>query len=121
MNLWDAWARHHRNARGMGAAVVLLLATLSLLSLRCNPLVGREDVLGLVLEVEETGLRAADTGEPQSRVLVATPDTVEVRLLLPPPVPRPGDFIPLKAEYYKKGNAEYFLDLEKWRTEGPTL
>jgi hypothetical protein len=40
-------------------------------------------------------------------------------MFLPPPVPRPGDFIRLNAEHYQKGNTEYFLDEEKWRIEGP--
>ncbi|MBU8871452.1 MAG: hypothetical protein KOO60_11360 [Gemmatimonadales bacterium] len=101
-------------------AVVLILAILSMLSLRCNPMVQRKNVLGLVLEVEEEGLHPLGTTEPNSRILAATPDEIEIRLLLPPPVPRPGDFIPLTVEYYKKGNFEYFLNLEKWRIDGPS-
>ena len=119
MGIWNSWARNHRNARGMAVGGALLLAFLAMLSLRCNPMVGREDVLGLVLEVEAEGLRIPGSGEPSSRVLMAVIDSTEIRLLLPPPVPRPGDFIPLKAEYYRKGNIEYFLDLERWRVEGP--
>ena len=106
MNIWDLWAKSYRNVRAMGAAAALLIAILSMLSLRCNPMVGRDDVLGLVLEVEAKGLRPFGEGEPKSRVLVATPDSAEVRIFLPPPVPRPGDFIPLVVERYKKGNVE---------------
>jgi hypothetical protein len=58
-------------------------------------------------------------GAPLARVLVATPDSLDVRLLLPPPVPRVGDFIPLTVERYKKGNVDYMLDLARWREEGP--
>lgn len=119
MNIWDSWARNHRNARSLAAAVVFLLAILSMLSLRCNPMVKREDVLGLVLAVEAEGLRFSETGEPRSRVLVATIDSTEIRLLLPPPIPRPGDFIPLTAEHYKKGDIRFFLNLEEWRAGGP--
>ena len=103
----------------MGAAGVLLLAILSMLSLRCNPMIEREAVLGLVLVVEAEGLQPLGEGEPKSRVVVATPDSVEIRIFMPPPVPRPGDFIPLAAEHYRKGNTEYILDEEKWRVEGP--
>lgn len=103
----------------MGAAGILLLAILSMLSLRCNPMIERETVLGLVLVVEAEGLQPLGEGEPQSRVMIATPDSVEIRILMPPPVPRPGDFIPLNAEHYRKGNTEYILDEEKWRVEGP--
>jgi hypothetical protein len=120
MNLWNLLARSYRNTRAMGAALVLLLAILSMLSLRCNPMVGREQILGLVLVVEAEGLHPFGEGEPQARVLVATPDSAEVRMFLPPPVPRAGDFIPLTAERYKKGNIEYYLDLNKWRTDGPS-
>ena len=120
MNIWDLWAKSYRNTRAMGAAAVLLVAILSMLSLRCNPLTARDDVLGLVLEVEATGLHPLGASEVHSRVLVATPDSSEVRIFLPPPVPRPGDFIPLVAERYKKGNVEYFLHQDKWRIEGPS-
>ena len=102
----------------MVAATVLLLAALSLLSLRCDPVVGHENVLGLVLEIEAEGILPAGGGEPQARILIATVDSTEVSILLPPPVPRPGDFIPLIAEYYQKGAVVYSLDLEKWRAEG---
>ena len=118
--IWNAWAISHRNARGMAAAAAILLAVLAMLSLRCNPMVSREDVLGLVLDVEAEGLRPLGEGEVQCRVLVAVRDRVEIRLLLPPPVPRPGHFIPLKAELYKKGNRQYYLDQEKWRLDGPS-
>ena len=103
----------------MGAAGVMLLAILSMLSLRCNPMVGRESVLGLVLVIEAENLHPFDGPEPQSRVLIATPDSSEVLMFLPPPVPRPGDFIRLTAEHYQKGETKYFLDEEIWRLEGP--
>jgi hypothetical protein len=119
MNIWDSWAKSYRNTRAMAAALVLLLAILSLLSLRCNPMVDREKVLGLVLEIEAEGIAPVGGGAPQARVLIAAVDTVQVTILLPPPVPRPGDFIPLIAEHFRKGNVDYFLDLEKWQIEGP--
>ncbi|MDX2472549.1 MAG: hypothetical protein QNL91_02480 [Candidatus Krumholzibacteria bacterium] len=120
MNIWNSWAFHYRNARGMAVAGILLLAIVAMLSLRCNPMVGREDILGLVLEIEAEGLHPLGDGESMSRVLVAVQDSLEVRLLLPPPVPRPGHFIPLKVESYKKGNQEFYLDQEKWRIDGPS-
>ena len=119
MKILDAWARSYRNARALGALAVIVLAILSLLSLRCNPVVGRDEVLGLVLEVQAEGLRPTGEGEYLSRSLVATPDSLEVLLLLPPPVPRPGDFVPLIAERHKKGDTAYYPDLENWRLHGP--
>jgi len=120
MSIWNSWAISYRNARGIAAALALLLAIVSLLSLRCNPMVGRDRVLGLVLEIEAEGLHPLNEGAPQSRVLVATPDSSTIRLFLPPPVPRPGDFIPLTAERFKDGRIDYFLDQQQWRIDGPT-
>lgn len=82
--------------------MALLVAILSMLSLRCDPVIDRDHVLGLVLEIEAEGLRPFDQGEFHSRVLVAVADSAEIRLLLPPPVPLQGDFLPLIAEHHKK-------------------
>ncbi len=120
MNIWDSWAFQYRNARGLAAAAMMLFAILAMLSMRCNPVVDRQEVLGLVLEVEAEGLRPMGDGVPQARVILAVPDSVEIRLLLPPPVPRPGHFIPLKVELYKKGDRHYYLNHEKWRLDGPS-
>ncbi len=119
MGLLDSWARNYRNARGLSVAIAFLGATLFLASLRCNPMVLRETVLGRVLEIEAEGLHPLESSEPRSRVLVITPDSTIIRLLLPPPVPRIGDVIPLTAEHHKKGDIDYFLDLQKWRIDGP--
>lgn len=120
MKLLNLWATSYRNARALAAAGVMLLAILSMLSLRCNPLTGRENIQGLVLEIEATGLASPLVeGPPHARVLVAVVDSTQVRIMLPPPVPRPGHFIPLIAEHFKKGNTDYFLDKEKWLIEGP--
>lgn len=118
MNIWNAWAASYRNARSLAMAGIMLAAIISMLSLRCNPLVGREDVLGLVLTVEAEGLHPLGAAEAQTRVVVATPDSVEVRVFLPPPVPRVGDFVPLVVERYKKGDTSYFVDQTRWRLEG---
>ena len=123
MNIWDYWPKkwptYYRNTRAMGAALAMLVAILSMLSLRCNPMVGRESAVGLVLEVEAEGLHPYGGGEPMARILLAVADSAEIRIFLPPPVPLPGDFIPLTVEFYKKGDSMYYLDQEKWRIEGP--
>lgn len=99
---------------------VVLLAACSLLSLQCNPSVGTKRVPGLVLEIEAVGIPSENEGPPRSRVLLAVGDSSETHILLPPPVPLPGHFIPLEAEYFRKGNVEYTLDLKKWLAEGPS-
>ena len=118
MGIWDYWAKNYRNTRAIGAALVMLLAILSMLSLRCNPMVDRKDILSLVVEIEAFDVRSLGTTEPNTRVIVATPDSNNVRIFLPPPKPKVGDFVPLIAEFYKKGNIEYFVNQQKWRTEG---
>ncbi len=119
MNVWNYWPTHYRNARAMGAALAMLVAILSMLSLRCNPMVGRESVVGLVLVIEAEGLHSPNGGVARSRVVLAVADSTEITVFLPPPVPRVGDFVPLTAEIYKKGNIAYYLDAEKWLIEGP--
>lgn len=103
---------------GIGA-VVFVVAVLAVLSTFRNPVVGRANVLGMCLEVKGEDVTRNARGEPLARVLVATPDSSEVEVLLPPPVPRPGDFLPLVADRYKKGNIAYDVDGERWSTEGP--
>ena len=119
MNIWNYWARHHRNARALAAAVAMFGAVFAMSLLRCNPMIDRVDISGIVLAVEAENLRPLGENEPQSRVLVTTADSVQVRLFLPPPVPEVGDSIPLIAERYKKGDSRYHLNREKWRAEGP--
>ena len=102
------------------AVAAALLGACLLLSLQCNPSVGTRSVPGLVLEIDALGIPSADEGPLQSRVLIAVGDSAETLILLPPPVPRPGHFIPLKAEYFRKGNVEYSLDMKKYLAEGPS-
>ena len=109
----------YRNARAIGAALALLVAILSMQLLRCNPMVERVNISCVVVAVEAEGLHPMDNAEAQSRVLVSTPDSLKVRLLLPPPVPVVGDLIPVVAERYKKGDTLYALDHQKWLMEGP--
>jgi len=119
MNIWDSWAGIYRNTRAIGAAVAMLVAIVTMQLLRCDLMVERDVVSAVVVEVEAEGLQPFGKGEVQSRVLVSTPDSLKVRLLLPPPVPMVGNLIPLVAEHYKKGDIRYFLDHRKWRMEGP--
>jgi len=119
MNIWDSWAGWYRNSRALGAAVAMLIAIVTMQLTRCNPLENRENITGVIISVEAEDLQPFSNGERQSRVLVATPDSFKVRLLLPPPVPMVGDLIPLVAEHYKKGNTLYYLDQQKWLMDGP--
>jgi len=101
------------------AGAVVVVAALAVLSTFRNPVVGRANVLGLCLEVKAENVARDDKGAPLARVLVATPDSTDVELLLPPPVPRPGDFLPLIVDQYKRGNKDYAVDSGRWAAEGP--
>jgi len=103
----------------MGAAAALLVAIVAMMFLRCNPMVGREPVTGTVVTVEADGLQPHGSGGMQSRVVVSTPDSVKVRLFLPPPVPEVGDVIPLIEEQYENGDKLYYLDIQRWNMDGP--
>jgi hypothetical protein len=118
LKIWDYWARNYRNVRGIGVALVMFAAILSMLSMRCNPVVDQKEILSIVVEIEAYDVHPLGTTESNTRVIVATPDSSDVRIFLPPPKPKVGDFVPLTAEYFKKGNIEYFVDQQKWRTEG---
>lgn len=116
----SALSGERSSLRTRAAVAGVLLVVCSVLSLQFNPSVGTKKVPGLVLEIDETGIPYKDEGGLQSRVLIAVGDSSETHILLPPPVPLPGHFIPLKAEYFRKGNVEYTLDLEKWLEVGPS-
>ncbi len=119
MNLWNRLATSYRNVRSMGVAGALLLAIIAMQLARCNAMTGREPVTGIVVTVEADGLQPHGSGGLQSRVIVSTPDSVQVRLFLPPPVPEVGDEIPLIEEQYENGDKLYFLDYQKWLLDGP--
>lgn len=101
------------------AGVVLVMAVLAVFSTFRNPVVARVATLGMCLEVKAENASVGSQGEALARVVIATPDSTELELLLPPPVPRPGDFMPLIADKYKKGNVAYAIDAAKWVAEGP--
>jgi hypothetical protein len=102
------------------AGAVVVVAVLAVLSTFRNPVVGRANVLGLCLEVRGEDVARDDKGLPLARVLVAAPDSAEVEVLMPPPVPRPGDFLPLVIDEHKKGNKSYAVDAGRWAAEGPS-
>lgn len=120
MSLRDVLVNKTGSLRSRIAVGVPLLVLCSLFSLQCNPVVSKEKVPGLVLAIEARGIQPTDTDEFYSRVLMVVEDSTETHILLPPPVPLPGHFIPLKAAHHRKGNVEYTLDLEKWLLEGPS-
>jgi hypothetical protein len=101
------------------AIAVAVIGVLAALSTFRNPVVGRASVIGLCLEVKGENVARDDQGRQLARVLVATPDSTDVELLLPPPVPRPGDFLPLMVDEYKRGNKDYAVDAARWSAEGP--
>ncbi len=117
--IWSYWATYFRNARALGAAVSIFIAIGAMSLLRCNPMIDKVNTSGVVTAIEAEGLHPFNDGEAQSRVLIMTADSTKVRLLLPPPIPAVGSVIPIVVEKYKKGDSRYYLDLLKWRMDGP--
>ena len=109
-------ARRLASKRGKRIAGAALATTLIAIAIAGRPQVSDVPLQGLVLQIEAQNILDEETGLSQCRVLIAVGDTVETQLLLPPPVPDIGHFVPLK----KKGRAKYSLDLEKWTAEGPS-
>jgi len=96
------------------------LASFILLGIVCRPQVSEISAQGLVLEIEAQGILSEESGLPQARVLIAVGDTLQTSILLPPPVPDIGHFIPLKEGHSWNGERKYTLDLEKWLLVGPS-
>ncbi len=119
LNILNSWATSYRNLRALSAAAMLLVAIVTMSLQRCNPMVGKVQVTGIVLTVEADGLQPHGSGGLQSRVVVSTPDSLKVRMFMPPPVPAVGDAIPLFEEQYENGDKLYYLDLQRWRIQGP--
>jgi hypothetical protein len=103
--------RRARLVTGSACLVVLVALGIAL-----KPRPSTIPVQGLVLEIEARDILVEETGLPHCRVLIAVGDTTETTVLLPPPVPEVGHFIPLK----KKWREGYALDLETWNLRGPS-
>ncbi len=104
-------SRRARVVAGSACLVVLVALGIAL-----KPRPSTIPVQGLVLEIEARNILDEETGLPHCRVLIAVGDTTETTMLLPPPVPKVGHFIPLK----KKWRDGYALDLETWYLKGPS-
>jgi len=107
-----------RRARVIAGSATL--ASFILLGIVCRPQVSEISAQGLVLEIEAQGILSEESGLPQARVLIAVGDTLQTSILLPPPVPDIGHFIPLKEGHAWNGERKYTLDLEKWLLVGPS-
>lgn len=101
-------------AAGALAAVVLALG------IATRPQVSEVTLQGLILEIEAENILSEESGLPHTRVLIAVGDSTETQLLLPPPVPEIGHFVPLREGYTWNGDVKYTLDQEKWRLHGPS-
>ena len=97
-----------------------ILVTFVLLGIVCRPQPSEVTLQGLVLAVEAENILLEETGPPHCRVLIAVGDTTETTLLLPPPVPDIGHFIPLAQNRDWRGRVGYELDEEKWLAVGPS-
>ncbi|MCP4571675.1 MAG: hypothetical protein GY838_04930 [bacterium] len=114
MGFWDYWARAHRNARAMAAAVALFSAAAFMGIVQCreasDPTVKNLREIGLLVSVGQGAGDATILG----RVAVDTGDTVE--LWLAAPYPEAGQRVPLKVEVKRSGKRVYWFDAHRWLT-----
>lgn len=103
-----------RRGRIVAGSATLLFLVAAGIALKPRPT--EIPVQGLVLAIEAQDILDEETGLPYCRALIAVGDTTETTLLLPPPVPEVGHFVPLK----KKWRTGYALDLETWNLKGPS-
>lgn len=113
MSIWsrfflDAWARAHRNARALGAALALFAGIGLMGIVKCQ-----EAADPVVDDRRETGfLVKTEPGLSEATVLgtVALDSGDTVQLFLVAPYPEPGTRIPLRAEVRRSGDRVYRFD-----------
>ncbi len=114
MGFWDFWARAHRNARALAAAVVIFAAMAVMGIFQCgeasDPTVESLRETGLLVEI---GAGAGDA-LVMGRIVVATGDTVD--LWLTAPYPESGEQVPLQVDVKRSGKRVYWFDTQRWLT-----
>jgi hypothetical protein len=122
---WDRWATQHRNWEAIVTAVVFLsIVAWGLVQLRSAKLVKTTYETGVVTEVKKPGAATAGMREGESGGVnihvgsLELNDSTTIQILLVPPIPRPGDRVPLKVEHYNDGSRTYTIDRERWQMHG---
>ena len=120
----NMWARVYRNTRALSAAVVIWAAVFIMWGARCrqerDPVVDRVGEKGTVVEV--LGRDPADAGSEDFKmrpVVIMLADSTEIQLVVPSPLPRAGDRVPLRVEVYRSGKRGYTFDTQEWLLNGP--
>jgi len=110
----DTIATQHRNWRSIAIAVVFAgVLVWASYEFSTNELVEITYENATVVEVIPFG---DDSNLYKGELTLNDSTTIEV--LLPKPVPRVGDQLPLRIEHYEDGTHSYGVDVEKWQTEG---
>jgi hypothetical protein len=121
--LLDLWARVHRNARAISAAVLIWAAVFFMWSVKCHaerdPVVDRVQERGMVLEVLGTD-PVADGGLQLRPVVIQLADSTQIQLVVPTPLPKAGDRVPLRVEVHRSGKRTYSFDAQEWLITGPS-
>jgi hypothetical protein len=107
MRFWDAWARHHRRAEALGAAIILLVASAWFVGARWqrgrDPVVDRGREGGVVILRPEQPM-----GLVFATIVTAGGDTLG--LIVPEPAPAVGDSVPLTYTEHRSGKRVYAFD-----------
>ncbi len=113
----DNWATAHRDWQAAGTAIFLI----GILS--WGWYMTQDVSLDDILEVRYISANVIDissgsgsTARPSLGMgIVELEDGQKVRILFSTPVPKLGDAVPLRVEYFKNGESFYSLDVERWR------
>jgi len=109
-SFYNSWAHAHRNAKGWGTAIFLLLLLLWTLSETSNERISRQDIEATVIKA--TLLKDSTTSGGLS-LKMADGKTFKIYVSANP-FPEVGDKVPLVAELYEDGSKMYMLNQQRW-------
>ena len=119
----DMWARIYRNTRALSAAVMIWAAVFIMWGFKCqadrDPVVDRVLERGQVMEVLGNPDTAGSNDFKMRPVRIMLADSTEIQLVVPTPLPRVGDRVPLRVEVFRSGKRGYTFDTQEWLLNGP--
>lgn len=119
--LLNSWARAHRNARGLAAAIAIWAMLGIALVMKCqsdkDPFLHRSEAHGTVIQVIEEF--HGENKQIRWYGIIQLPDSTTVQLRLPIPPPDEGARVPIWAEHYESGRIVWGFDGRKWLIMGP--
>ncbi|MFH1846295.1 MAG: hypothetical protein ABH869_01925 [Candidatus Omnitrophota bacterium] len=106
---WDNYALIHRNWRALLALLLIFIPLLFYALTKEAKLISTRHETAIVQTVKE--LRIGKDKFYHGYLKLS--DGTEIKLSLPPPLPKPGDTVPIIVEYFDNGKKSYSLDHDK--------